>query len=93
MMGRGRTHHHIAKPKSEDESRRPIIAMDYFFMKLESAQSTQSISEEWITCVKMKEDRHQNTMRSVALKTGVEEPWTVDRVVNSLTRWAIAKSH
>ena len=30
MMGRGRTHHHIAKQKSEDESRRPIIAMDYF---------------------------------------------------------------
>ena len=29
-MGRGRTHHHIAKQKSEDESRRPIIAMDYF---------------------------------------------------------------
>ena len=32
MMGRGRTHHHIAKQKSEDESRRPIIAIDYFFM-------------------------------------------------------------
>ena len=30
MMGRGRTHHHIAKQKSEDQSRRPIIAMDYF---------------------------------------------------------------
>ena len=28
MMERGRTHHHIAKQKSEDESRRPIIAMD-----------------------------------------------------------------
>ena len=27
---RGRTHHHIAKQKGEDESRRPIIAMDYF---------------------------------------------------------------
>ena len=33
MMGRGRTHHHVAKQKSEDQSRRPIIAMDYFFMK------------------------------------------------------------
>ena len=29
----------------------------------------------------MKEDRHQNIMSSVALKKGVEEPWTVDRVV------------
>ena len=36
MMGRGRTHHHIAKQKSEDESRRPIIAMDYLFMKMEA---------------------------------------------------------
>ena len=81
MMGRGRTHHHTAKPKSEDESRRPIIAMDYFFMKLESAPSAHSISEESITCVAVKEDRHQNIMSSVALKTGVEEPWTVDRVV------------
>ena len=31
VMGRGRTHHHVAKQKSEDQSRRPIIAMDYFF--------------------------------------------------------------
>ena len=29
MMERGRTHHHIAKQKSEDEYRRPIIAMDF----------------------------------------------------------------
>ena len=41
MMGSGRTHHHVAKQKSEDQSRRPIIAMDYFFMKMESAPSVQ----------------------------------------------------
>ena len=29
----------------------------------------------------MKEDRHQNIMSSVALKKGVEEPWTIERVV------------
>ena len=68
MMGRGRTHHHIAKQKSEDESRRPIIAMDYFFMKMETTPSAQSIPEESITCVAVKEDRHQNIMSSVALK-------------------------
>ena len=28
----------------------------------------------------MKEDRHQNIMSSVALKKGVEEPWTIERV-------------
>ena len=34
MMDRGRTHHHIAKQRSEDETRRPTIAMDYYFMKM-----------------------------------------------------------
>ena len=32
-MGRRRTHHHVTKQKSEDPSRRPTIAMDYYFMK------------------------------------------------------------
>ena len=75
MMGRGRTHHHV-----EDQSRRPIVAMDYFFMKMESAPSVQAISEESIICVAVKEDTHQNIMSSVALKKGVE-PWTIERAV------------
>ena len=45
MMERGRTHHHIAKQKSEDESRRPIIAMDYFFKKMKATPSAQSIQK------------------------------------------------
>ena len=82
MMGRGRTHHLVAKQKSEDESRRPISAMDYFFMKMESAPSgVQAISEESITCVAVEEDKHQNVMSSVALEKGVEQPWTIERVV------------
>ena len=80
MMGRGRTHHHITKQKSEGQSRRPVIAMDYFFMRMETAPNVQAISEESITCA-VKEDRHQNIMSSVALKKGVEEPWTIERVV------------
>ena len=64
MMGRGRTHHHVAKQKSEDQSRRPIIAMDCFFMKMEIAPNVQAITEESITCVAVKEDRHQNIMSS-----------------------------
>ena len=79
-MGRGRTHHHVAKQKSEDQSRRPIIAMDYFFTKMESIPSAQVISEELITCIAVKEDRHHNIMSSVALKKGVEECWTIERV-------------
>ena len=55
--------------------------MDYFFMKMESAPTVPAISEESITCVAVKEDRHQNIMCSVALKKGVEEPWTIERVV------------
>ena len=81
MMGRGRTHQYVAKQKSEDRSRRPIIAMDYFFMKMDSAPSVQAVSEESTTCGAVKEDRHQNIMSSVALKNGVEEPWTIERVV------------
>ena len=68
MMRRGRTHH-VAKQKSEDQSRRPIIAMDYLFMRMDSGPNVQAISEESIT------------MSSVALKKGVEEPWTIERVV------------
>ena len=64
MMRRGRIHHHVAKQKSEDQPRRPIVAMDYFFMKVESAPSAQAISEESITLVAVKEDRHQNIMSS-----------------------------
>ena len=79
MMGRGRTHHHVTKQKSEDQSRRPIIAMDDFFMRMESSPSAQSISEESITCIAVKEDRYQNIMSSVAMMKGVEEPWTIEK--------------
>ena len=78
MMGRARTHHHVAKQKSEDQSRRPVIAMDYFFMRMEPAPKVQAISEESIICIAVKEDRHQNVMSSVALKKGVEELCTIE---------------
>ena len=55
--------------------------MVYFFMRMESAPNVQAKLEESITCVAAKEDRHQNVMSSVALKKGVEEPWTNERVV------------
>ena len=62
MMGGGRTHHHVAREKSEDQSRKPIITMDYFFTRMESAPNA------------VKEDRHQNIMSSVALKKGLKSP-------------------
>ena len=55
--------------------------MDYFFMRMETAPNVQAISEESITCVAVKEDRHHNIMSSVALKKAVEEPWTIERVL------------
>ena len=70
MMGRGRTHHHVAKQKTKDQSRRPIIATDYYFMKMKSVATAQTFSEESITCIAVKDHRHQNIMSSVALKKG-----------------------
>ena len=80
MMGGGRTHHHVTKQRSEDETRRPIIAMDYFFVRMEPAVNSRTISAEALTCIAVMEDRHQNIMSSVALKKGIEEPWTSERV-------------
>ena len=74
MMGRGRTHHQITKKRSEGESRRPTIAMDCYFMRMQPAVNVQTISEETIKFIAVKEDEHQNIMSSVPLRKGVEEP-------------------
>ena len=87
MMGRGRAHHHASKKRSEDLSRRPLIAMDYHFLKPNSSVNSQTIPDESVTSIAVMEDRHQNTMSSVVLKKGIEEPWASERVarfVNSL---------
>ena len=84
MMGRGQTHHHVTKQRSEDQSRRPTIAIDYYIMKMKSAVNTPTMSEEAVTCIVVKEDRHQNIMSSVALKKGVEEPWTITRAAKCI---------
>ena len=59
MMGRGRTHHHATKQRSEDETRRPTFAMDYYVMRMQPAVNSQTISEEAITCIAVNEDRHR----------------------------------
>ena len=46
---------------------------------MQSFVDAQTMSEESVTCIAVKEGRHQNIMSSVALKKGVEEPWTTDR--------------
>ena len=49
-------------------------------MKMKSVVNAQATSEESVTCIAEKEDRHQNITSSDALKKGVEEPWTMERV-------------
>ena len=49
--------------------------------------NSQTIPDESVTCILVKEDRHQNIMSSVVLKKGIEEPWASERVarfINSL---------
>ena len=87
MMDRGRTHHHVSKKRSEDLSIRPITAMDYYFLKPNSTANSQTIPDESVTCIAVKEDRHQNIMSSGVLKKGIEELWASERVarfINSL---------
>ena len=45
MTGRGRTHHHVTKRKSEDQSRSPAIAMVHYFMNRNSVVNTETMSE------------------------------------------------
>ena len=61
--------------------------MDSHFLKPTSTASSQTIPEESVTCIAVKEDRHQNIMSSVVLKKGIEQPWASERVarfINSL---------
>ena len=75
MMGRGRTHHHVPKQQSEDQSRRPpgICGRLQYFMNMNSVVNSHTISEQ--SCIAVKEDRDQNITCSVAVKKGVEESW------------------
>ena len=77
----------------EDEGEFAAPAMDYFFMKNGATPNAQSIPEESVTCVAVKEDRHQNIMSSVALKKGVEEPWVVERVAKFIDLLGYRESH
>ena len=73
------------------------IAMDFCFTEMTAVVKTQTMSEESVTCIAEKEDRHQNIMSSVALNKGVEEPWTVERVAKFIDllghREIMLKSH
>ena len=56
MMGRGRTHHHATKQRSEDETRRSTFAKDHYFMRMQPAVNSRTISEEALTGIAVNED-------------------------------------
>ena len=65
VMDRGRTHHHVTKQKSEDQSRRPTITMDCYVVKMNSVVNAQTMSEEQVTCIAVKEEvQEQLTIES-----------------------------
>ena len=61
--------------------------MNCDFLEPNSIANSQTIPDESVTCIAVNEDRHQNIMRGVALKRGIEEPSASERVarfINSL---------
>ena len=75
-----RTHHHATKTPSEHHSRKPNTSNGYFFMKQHPAATHRPVVGQSVTCIAVKENRHQNIMGSVFLKTGIEELWAIERV-------------
>ena len=68
-------------------SRRPMFSLDHYFLKPNSTVNSQTIPDESVTCIAVKEDRHQNTLSSMVLKMGIEEAWASERgarFINSL---------
>ena len=81
MKGRGRTHRHLSKKRSEDWSRRKVIAMGFCFLKPKSTASSQTIPEESV-------DVHCGEGGQTSeFQKGIEELWASERVarcINSL---------
>ena len=69
-----------------------MTAMDYCFLKPNSFANFQTIADESVTCIAVKEDRHQNSTSSVVLKKGIEEPWASENCQDSSTRQGTNKS-
>ena len=51
-----------------------------YFMKMNSVVNAQTTSEEPVTCIALKEHKHQDITNSVAMMKDVVEPWTKKRV-------------
>ena len=69
-MDRGRTNDLVSKQKSEDQSRRPTIAMEYYFMKMKSVVNAQTISEESVTCIAVERRRTSQRHEQCCVEEG-----------------------
>ena len=61
--------HHQTK-ESEGQSRRPTVSMDYCVMKMKFVVNAQTMSEESITGIAVRKDRHQNSMKQCCVDRG-----------------------
>ena len=70
------------------------------FMKMKFVVNALTMSEDSVTCISAKEDKHQNIMSNVDLEKRVKEQWTLARVakfidlvgVREITLKAVQKS-
>ena len=56
------------RSRTEDTARTPTIVMDHYFLKPNSTVNSETVSDESVTCIAVKEDRHQNIMSSVVIE-------------------------
>ena len=71
VMGRGRALHHVSKKRSEDLSMRLHETKKNFgplFLTPNSVAKSETTPDESVTCIAVKEERHQNIICSVVLK-------------------------
>ena len=62
------------------------------FLKPSSTVNFQTIPDESVKCIAVKEDGHQNIMSSVVLKKGIEEPWASERVARFINFFGYKES-
>ena len=75
-MGRGRTHHHVSKKKSAIRAKSSLVEETnsihglHCFFKPNSTANFQTIPDESVTCIAVKEDRLQIIMSRVFFEGG-----------------------
>jgi len=71
-------HGHVEKSEEEKESRRPVIAMDYFYMNSKDNPSA--------TLLAMKDEKSATVFASVVPSKGVSEEWVAERAARFVNK-------